>query len=380
MFNHTTTTMAPATAVTTPGVRRTPSGKYEVRLKDSSAPKGYAYRTFETAKDAADFRELHLRANAAPARQTAQKAPQAPKQLSVVLRHYLTSETARIAASDRPQVETLQDTLSGVTMNEITTGWADGWVRRLKQDRLAPGTIRKKVESLARALDWWFRQEHQDGRAPANPLRSLPKGYSAYSQGEVKKGQTVPVDVKRDRRLNPGEYEKVEAQLSSDPDLLMLFRLIVHTGLRLREAYRLTRDDVKFQLRTIHVARSKTGAKRDVPMLRQLEQWLKDYLATHERELVFPWWSGVDDEDILKAITISLSKRFKTVFIKAGCTDLREHDLRHEATCRWMLMRDKEGRFLFRTEEVMKITGHQSMEMIQRYLSLRGSDLADRLE
>ena len=65
--------------------------------------------------------------------------------------------------------------------------------------------------------------------------------------------------------------------------------------------------------------------------------------------------------------------------MKGFLADLRFHDLRHEATCRWMDKRDEEGRWMYRPEEVRRITGHKSPVMFDRYLSLRGSDLADRM-
>ena len=55
-----------------------------------------------------------------------------------------------------------------------------------------------------------------------------------------------------------------------------------------------------------------------------------------------------------------LSRAFARAFDYAGCADLREHDLRYEATCRWVLMRDQKGSWMFRTEELMKITGTET--------------------
>jgi integrase len=164
----------------------------------------------------------------------------------------------------------------------------------------------------------------------------------------------------------------------------MLFRVIVHTGLRLREAYRLRLSDIKFPLRTIHVRTSKTEASRDIPTTRQLEGWLKDYVSRASgpkdgEDLIFPFWDGVNTEESLDECTVRLSRRFGNLFLYAGCFGITEHDLRHEATCRWVEMRNADGSWKFRTEEVRKITGHKSESMFMRYLSLRGSDLAARM-
>jgi integrase len=324
---------------------------------------------------------------------TSRIGSQAPT-LEYLLGEYLNSSSAKIASSSRSTVETLRCEVQG-RLDGVKTAWVDAWVSQMKREsRLAPGTIRKKVEALARAIDWWNRQTYQTGDAPANVLRLLPVGYSRYSEDDVPPGEDVRSDKKRDRRLNPGEYEEIESVLQGkhragrerpfvrdgDPSFLMLFRLIVHTGLRLREAYRLRRLEVNFPMRTIHVARSKTDAPRDVPMTRQVEAWLREYMQTRQVDIVFPYWAGGNGDDVLQAVTARLSTRFASLFRHCGCIGLTEHDLRHEAVCRWMLMRDAEGRWLFRPEEVRRITGHKNVQQFERYLSMRGSDLAQRLE
>ncbi len=381
------------------GVRLTPSGKFEVQIRHPSLHKGRAFRNFDCPVEAGDYRTRRLAELNDGVKLPELTAPTKGTQLSVMLRHYLNSDTAAIAPSDRPGVIRLQNTLQG-TVEALSTTWVDDWVRSLKKERLSPGTIRKKAESLARAVDWWGRKEYPLGGAPSNPLRTLKIGYSSYTPADLKPGETAVVNVSRDRRLHDGEYELLERVIQGDKregkerawgkadrlDMLMLFRVIVHTGLRLREAYSLRVSDVRFPLRTIHVRTSKTDAARDIPMTRLLEGWLKAYIATRgklgKEGLIFPFWSGDENEGqtVRRDVTISLSKRFAKLFDYAGCANLVEHDLRHEATCRWMEMKDAEGRWKFRSEEVRRITGHKSESMFFRYLSLRGSDLADRLD
>ena len=78
----------------------------------------------------------------------------------------------------------------GLLVLDITVKWAESYVLSLKTERenlpgatsrkvknLAPSSIRKRVESLARVLDW-RRETPAGGAAPPNPLRSMPKGYN----------------------------------------------------------------------------------------------------------------------------------------------------------------------------------------------------------
>lgn len=376
-----------------PSMRRTPSGSVEMRVIHRTLLKPFysthdneaaAERYWLALKPVLDRGEVpaDLQAPTPAGRQTP---------ASVMLSQYL--RNVKLAPSDQPLVAWLRDHLS-VTAEGITVRWTDAWIADMKgRQHLAPGSIRKRVESLARALDWWHRQRQEQGQPlPSNPLRTLPRGYSTYKDGEAPAGREARVDARRDRRLGEGEPERIEATIlgAKRPDrqrsldmpergeMLLLWRLIVNTALRLREAYRLRRRDLRFDLRTIHVSRSKTGPARDVPMTREVHDLLAATgLPSDPSALIFPFWDG--SAESLASTSSRLSMRFASIFRYAGCDGLTEHDLRHEATCRWMLMRDPSGRWLFRPEEVRRITGHKSVQQFERYLSLRGSDLAERL-
>jgi integrase len=248
---------------------------------------------------------------------------------------------------------------------------------------LAPGTIRKRVGALARALDWYLKRVAEEGKQPlATSLRMLPKNYSIYSAHERQTIEHDPklrikVDQERDWRLEPGEYERIVEVLkgakredrerpSGLPEgdaLLGLFTLIVHTGLRLREAYTLRVEHVRLADRTIHLAHSTTG-KRDVPIVPAifdiLTQRVSSVKSLGDWAPILPWWSGRDSEKELTLVSMRLSRAFARAFADAGSMNRREHDLRHEARCRWVLMCDANGAWMFRIKELMKITGHRN--------------------
>jgi len=54
-------------------------------------------------------------------------------------------------------------------------------------------------------------------------------------------------------------------------------------------------------------------------------------------------------------------------------SDLRFHDLRHEATSRLF----EKG--VFDSMEVASITGHKTLQMLKRYTHLRAEDLAKKM-
>ena len=69
-----------------------------------------------------------------------------------------------------------------------------------------------------------------------------------------------------------------------------------------------------------------------------------------------------------------MSAYFAGVFAEAGCNDLWFHDTRHEATCRLVLKTKLDA------AQISRITGHKDPRMLRRYMSLRGSELAQYLK
>jgi integrase len=274
----------------------------------------------------------------------------------------------------------------------INAAWVDAWITEMKRvDKSAPATIRSKVGALARATDWGMRKGLLT--LPDHPFRSLPDGYAQYTKTDEALAGVKRVDVERDRRLEPGEYERIMATLAvgvlprkqrplvleHTPAMRCLFVLAVESAMRLREMYTLTLDQVALPKRTAFLDKTKNGDKRQVPLSTVAVAALTDYLAVrvlpagHPADLVFPWWDGSLNPKYLAKMSDELSKLFKSVFETAGCSGLLFHDLRHEAVSRLF-----EKTTLSETQ-IMKISGHKSQRMLMRYANLRGSDLADRL-
>ena len=299
------------------------------------------------------------------------------------------------AETDLPTLKLLRTDCAGMRVSGLSYDWVERWVRDMKvKSKLAPGTIRKRVGSLARVLDWWHRRSTPKGQAaPANPLRLLPRGYSQYTQAEAAEAGEAKVDESRDRRLHQDEEARIRAALAGvrrpdreralpvDDDLVMLFDLVLGTGMRLREAYRLTIDRLDLAGGFIRLDGSKATRGQRKPRVVPLIPELRVRLRAHckgRHGLVLPsLWDGRLES--MRSTTTRLSTRFATLFRYAQVEDFSEHDLRHEATCRWFLMRDKRGNWMFSEIEICRIMGWTSTRMALRYASLRGEDLAQRL-
>lgn len=282
------------------------------------------------------------------------------------------------------------------SLDDINVHWVDAWIRQMKLvDHNAPSTIRAKVGALSRACNWAVRKGMM--ALPDAPFTSLPNGYSQYTDEDAKKIGEVKKDVERDRRLEPGEHEKILAVLDSGvlhrtqrpyavpypKALRMIYTLALESAMRMQEMFTLYTDQVNLSKKTVFLDKTKNGSKRQVPLSSVAIAELKDYLehhrqlpAGHPPGLVFPWWDG--SQETLRAVSDQLSKLFHNarspgVFDQAGCIDLKFHDLRHEATSR-LFERTKLSEL-----QIMKITGHKSQRMLMRYANLRASDLAESL-
>ena len=385
--------------------RQKESGRWEIALRHPSLPGGRRYFLFDTEQQAADYAAQWLamkQAGIEPPAELLQPTTVAGKSLGFVVRQWANSGLA--APSQQITLNSLMAEVGDVRLADATYSWLADYVRSLKtrQRNLAPGSIRHRVQALGRAIDEHMR--HNPGLVMVNPARLLPKGYSSYSDIDAKLAQAgggkVKRDTARERRLHPGEQERIVAALSGHQRddrerglllpggnaLLTLFLVIVWSGLRLREAYMLKRGSVDLAAKVIRVQSSKQWRGkivfRDVPMRPEVHAALTVYLST--RALLpsadlFPFMSE-EPGMTLKKVTQRLSDRFASAFEYAGCADLREHDLRHEATCRWLEMRDPAGGWMFRAEEINRIMGWSAgSTMAQRYASFRGVDLAARM-
>lgn len=368
---------------------------YQLRVKSKLLPKPFfqSFPTFEQADTFGRTLESLLDRGIVPQELLNQKP--AGQRMVDVIDAYI--EDASVTDSDKALLKVVGEEVIGLRMQDLDYAWAEAYVSTLKRvQNLAPGTIRKRVGVLGRVTHWSLTKGGQG--TTANPFRLLPVGYSAYSAKDVKvlpAGKALKRDVERNRRLTPAEEVAIRQALSGvkreghqralepDPDFTLLFALILDTGLRLKEAYRLRQGQIDLAKGIINVEGSKGHRGKLKPRTVPLKPSLADALsrfANREAKplsLLFPYWDGEYSGEY--RATSKLSARFSKLFEYAGVDDFTEHDLRHEACCRWVELKDAAGRWTFSDVEVCRIMGWSNYSMILRYASLRGEDLAARL-
>lgn len=374
-------------------IRERSSGSFEIRITNKKILGKPAYFSFEgdeaSAREYAKRLEEQIARGVIPKSVIDRQKAQLIKTVAEGVKLYR-SENA-LTLQDRSLLDIILRSLpKGFELKDVTFQWATRWVSEMKRVKnLAPATIRSRVGALARAFDWIAAR----GDMPTNPLRLLPRGYSKYSNEDIRqvtanKG-VVKTSEGRDRRLEPGEEEKIREVLANGklkgsdrvalslPNreaLQLMFDMALESAMRMREIYTLDWTQVDLEKRTIFLEKTKNGTKRQVP----ITSVLLALLTRHKKEKgsvgrLFPWWNGDPSEAALARTTTVLSRQWARIFDAAGCGDLHFHDLRHEATSRLF------ERTSLTDLQISKITGHKSMAMLQRYANLRASNLAEHL-
>lgn len=183
----------------------------------------------------------------------------------------------------------------------------------------------------------------------------------------------------RKRRLVDGEEPNLlaAARAGRRPIFANLLEFALATAMRRSELAGMTWDQVDLKRRVVHLAETKNGSARDVPLsstaVALLQQVKKAQAAAWQKapaEVKKPDKRGTVWGMTADAITQAMDRSCA----RAGIEGLTFHDLRHEATSRLFERTDLDSM------EIAIITGHKSMQMMRRYAHLRAANLADRLD
>jgi integrase len=181
---------------------------------------------------------------------------------------------------------------------------------------------------------------------PYNPIRDI----------EFPKGSTA-----RTRRLVGDEKERLLIAASSQRNIYItsIIEFAIETGMRRSEILKLRWCDVDLENGFASLYDTKNGEDRRVPLTRRCIEVLKTVPQTHEQ--VFP----------ISATCLRLA--WNRARKKAGITDLRFHDLRHEAVSRFFEMG-------LSVPEVALISGHKDVRQLFRYTHLNPENVFKKYE
>lgn len=224
----------------------------------------------------------------------------------------------------------------------------NAYVEARLDDDIAPATVDRELDDLRAVVNWAVASRRL--HVPVSPWVGVIRP-SYYNQ--------------RDRRLQPGEEDRLLAAAAEDenPFVLPVIVLAIHTAMRRGEILALRREWIDAERRCAHLPAeaTKNAHPRAVPLTETALRILR--AQPHRDGSIFP----VTANAIRKAF-------FDRVVVRAGIADLHFHDLRHEALSRYA----ETGRFTLL--DLAQISGHRDLRMLQRYTHLCTKILAERMD
>lgn len=219
---------------------------------------------------------------------------------------------------------------------------------KYRDERRAAGAADATIRLDLMVLSALFETARKDwGYALQNPVRSI----SLPSPSK-----------KRERRLEPGEEEKlldaIEQAMPRSPAARALLIVAIETGMRQGELLGLTWADIDLRRRIAHLDDTKSGDPRDVPLSSRAIEALQS-IPRRIDGLVF----GIRQDRLMRV--------FAKACALAGIEGLKFHDLRHEAASR---LAEK-----LSAHELCKMLGWRTMQMALRYYHPRAEDLVRKL-
>lgn len=325
-----------------PTIRKKGEGQYHVQIRK----RGYPTQTKTFIKEADAKRWATIIESEMERGMFVSRTEAEATLLKDILQRYATEvlPTKRSEQSDKSRIKTLLDAFGEYRLASLTsTQVATFRDRRLQI--VGPQSVIHEINLLNRVLkaatmDWGI---------------ALPGGLPT---AQVRK-PTKPRG--RDRRVNKEEIERILAATEST-ELRTIITLAVETGMRRNELASLLWDDVDLKKQTAYLPKTKTDIPRTIPLSKAAVAALKTFGPTNEGRVF-----SLQAESMSQAFERACESH------RANVSEVRFHDLRHEATSRLF----EKGLNLM---EVATITGHKTLDMLKRYTHLRAEDLAKKLK
>lgn len=336
----------------------TESWLVQIRIKGST-PINRSFPTYPEAEQFCRSEESRLRRN------QNQKIKGDPRQFS----NEIFTDTIRAWIERNPdnkkrilQLQTVLRNFGNVRIGMIDEDYVQEYVDKMLQTKnrngynFAAGTLTQHFAAMSVIYRWRAKQL----RVPAGELpfktNLLPRG---WNEG-------------RDRRLEASEETKLRARMRRAKEnrhhWRLLLNLALESGARLQELFLAEWKHISIERRNWHIPKEncKTRKARDIPMSRKMVRTFKmlELLKKPEDPRVFHPFKSKD----------GLSSTFFYFLEECKIVDFHFHDLRHEAISRMVLYKRDLNMF-----EIMRIVGHSSIKMLDRYANLRSHELADRM-
>jgi integrase len=236
----------------------------------------------------------------------------------------------------RLEAQSLAKRLMGSITGPDIASWRDS---RLKE--VAPATVVRELAVISHvftvaAKEWGMASQE-------NPVTRIQK-------------PRLPMG--RFRRISSREMESLVSATQS-PELEAIVRIAVETAMRRSEICSLDWSNIDLDRQLVALSDSKNGESRLIPL-------------SERAKTVLERISNKRDGKVFTLHPDSVSQAFERACKRAKINNLRFHDLRHEATSRFI----EKGLSVM---EAALITGHKDLRMLLRYTHLRPESIIAKL-
>lgn len=211
------------------------------------------------------------------------------------------------------------------------------------QSNVSGSSINKELNILARLFDIAISEWGYSSKK--NPVRDVlrPKNGKA-----------------RTRRPSQTELSVLESECisSGNKSIWYMIMFAIETGMRQSEILQLKLEDIDIDQNIARLHDTKNGESRDVPLSNMAISIIHKQRGDTAEGRLFNNWSSGD----------GFRSTFRRITARCNIQDLRFHDFRHEAASRLF----EKGLNQF---QVAAITGHKSLQSLQRYTHLKAVDL-----
>jgi len=242
------------------------------------------------------------------------------------------------------QIHFLKRHLDDISLEDFNSSHAASYRDQRLSNGVSGSSVNKELNFLSKILDVAAKEwEWVDN----NPVKNITR---------PKNGKN------RERRPTQSELDELrnECERSGNCHVWRMIEFAIETGMRQGEILSLTTFNVDLNKRMAHLADTKNGESRNVPLSRRACELLSEEINTNQTTRVFSKWSSGD----------GFRSTYRRICERTGITDLRFHDFRHEAASRFFEM----GLNQF---QVAAITGHKSLQSLHRYTHINTETLLE---
>jgi integrase/recombinase XerC len=164
----------------------------------------------------------------------------------------------------------IESTFGYTSLKEITYSIVRSWLVYLKEQKLAPRTINRKISSLKS----FFKYQLKQGRMVHTPMAQI------HAQ---KLNKRLPVFIKEEDALNLLSVLNQHTEDWNSLNAKIIITLFYHTGMRLSELIHLKEEQIDFYKKQIRVF-GKGKKERIIPINNQLVELLQEYMNKKRKE------------------------------------------------------------------------------------------------